>query len=304
MPGRKYEASRLPEGRSRKQARQKFEEDEQQRCGKRADKQRSRRPGSSALRAAVQTLRGHGHRWQTVRPGAGAAVRGRGAATALRCARGRGRSAARRAQAARAGGSRPGPPGRRDVRSASTPARRRAMMVSMRGRRRRRALLSRRGRRRSACWGCGCRSDDVRDGLGCFPLDAGGACRNRLGLARGSRGDDGRARRELLRSQSLRIGDRGVRLLLRRGAERIRACRRRNGEDAARDHRDESADAHILMFGPSCFDRHRPPGGSCSPRPGGSRRPSSATARPAAHVGLPRRPPRHGCRRRAFASRC
>lgn len=71
MPGGKCEASRLPEGRSRKQARQKFEEDEEQRSGKRGNEQRRRR-GSAALSGAVQTLRGHRRRWQAVRSRAAA----------------------------------------------------------------------------------------------------------------------------------------------------------------------------------------------------------------------------------------
>src|SRR5215470_5582925 len=47
MPGGKCEASPLPEGRSRKQARQKLEEEIEQRRGKRGNEQRSRSPGSA-----------------------------------------------------------------------------------------------------------------------------------------------------------------------------------------------------------------------------------------------------------------
>ena len=217
-----------------------------------------------------------------------------------------GRSGACQEQAARAVGSWFG---RHDGGRASMRARSGTMMTTwMRGRTRRRTLLSRRRRRRrrrGGRRGCPYRCDDVRDRLRSLLFDAGGACRPGRRRARDGGRDQGGGRREFLRGQRLRVGDGGVRLWQRRAAaEGIRACCRRNGEDAARDHRDESADAHTAMIGASRVGRYRSLGGSASPRAGGFRRPFSATAVPVVRAGLPRRRPRRGCRPRASALRC
>jgi len=67
MPGGKCKASRLPEGRSRKQTRQKLEKDDEQTRGQRSHEQRWRRARSAGLGGPAQALRRRRQRWQATR---------------------------------------------------------------------------------------------------------------------------------------------------------------------------------------------------------------------------------------------
>jgi hypothetical protein len=212
MPGWKCEASRLPEGRSRKQARQELEEDDEEPRGRRSNEQRregTRR--SSCLYRRDRIASGYGRRWQAM--GCGARVAISCVAMAMCCRRGAGRQesecgapdslfpdkgVARRNAAGRAVGC---------------PSR-----VCM-GCRLRRGTLRwwgcRRGgrpicaRRRI----CSCRCESFGDDLRRLGLDRCGTPRGGPGGAGHGRRDERRGRSDLLRDHLLRISRGGVRLL-------------------------------------------------------------------------------------------
>jgi hypothetical protein len=260
MPGGKCKTSRLPEGRSRKQTRQKLKEDAEQARAERGEEQRRRRPRSAPLRSPAQTLRRCGKRQRAARHSTRSAVVRLGDAAA-------GGGAHRRSDDC-SGADRDllrprlAPARRR----AWTSPRRRATTVWVRAtrrpsrgchrRRRHRSRTGRRGLRR----GC----DDLRDGLRHLRLGARHARGNRCGCTRRRRSSCARGGRNRLRSQPLRIGP-GCAGLLEQllGADRarIRARYRRSGESADRDRSDEDADAHTAMIGPTHACRYRPPGG-------------------------------------------
>lgn len=279
MPGKKCEASRLPEGRSRKQTRQELQEGDEQCRGQRADEQRRERSRPAGLPRRVQILRRQRHGRQAVRHRARAAALRVTAAAARRRARGRrGRRAADRSRAAPAGDGPFAPPAGPARRSARMRADRCAAAVSMRRWPRCRALRRRRGL--AAGHVRARRNDRLGDRRHRLGLDGCHAGRSRRGngTGRGRRGDrcrdrgDGRgARRGLLRSERLSIGHGGAGFLQQlRGAVGIRGARcRRNGEDAERDRADQNADAHPGMIRAAAPRRHRPPRGSRSPRSGG-----------------------------------
>lgn len=128
MPGRKCKASRLPEGRSRKQARQEHEEEHEDR---RSECPGDRRPGRSlaaGLRARGRALRGQRQRRQLMRHRARAVVAGGSVAVAWGHRRGRRRQ---RGPAARGCRGLLGPETERAVRCATMRPRRFATVTCM-----------------------------------------------------------------------------------------------------------------------------------------------------------------------------
>jgi hypothetical protein len=315
MPGGKCEASRLPEGRSRKQTRQKLEKDDEQRSGERPDEQGRRRSHTASLRGPAQALRGRRRqRWQAMRNSllaTGPRAAGTVAGGAVR--QDRDRSGSYRWQDA---GSDDGSPRRRS-RSGPRCVRARASRLVA-------AVRVWQGlrRRRLRCRRC-CRSarrvrpgrrDGLRHDRRRLALD--GCCADGRGFLslRGRRharashdgGDNRGGRRDLLLDQRLRIGRRGVGLLQQLlGARVVGGARcRLNGEHAERNRAEENADAHAGMIRRARPPRHRSPGGSSSPHPGVPTPPSSAASGRGGRAGRPRRRPRPGCRPRASASHC
>jgi len=276
MPGGKCEASRLPEGRSRKQTRQKLENDEEQRQAERRYEQRHGRPRPGRLGASAQTLRRRRQRRRARRCGTRIAMsRGR-AASLSRCVAGRhGWRETDRSRGARAGDSSLARRGRPIPCLSVTRAGRCPVVMSMRRGPRHRLLDCRRRRRnnQAARRGRICCRDGVRDGRCRLSF---GACHSRGNGCRraGRRRRDGCGRRrDLPRGQRLRVAHGGVGLLQqlrRRGGAGIGARDRRNGKNAERDRHDENAGAHTAMIRPAHPHGYRPPGGSFSPQPGGS----------------------------------
>jgi hypothetical protein len=237
MPGGKCKASRLPEGRSRKHARQRFEQDDEECRGERGNEQRRRRSGPTPFRASAQALWRCRQRWHAMRGrrrGAvvtrGAVMRRRPGSLRDRCAEG----SSRRADSSFRDGATPG--GGRGAVAVWMPQRSCSWALHRRGRR-----SGCTGRRRPDC----CRNR-LRDGLGHLGLGICHGCANRRGRHRRRCGHGGRGRRGLLRHQCPRgFGHGGVCLLQQlrgRGGAWIGVCERRSGEDSRSDRRNENAE--------------------------------------------------------------
>jgi hypothetical protein len=170
MPGGKCQASRLPEGRSRKQARQKLEKDHEQGRGQRSDEQRWHCSRSAGLRGPAQALRGRRQGWQAMRNSLLATgPRAAGAVAGCGMRQGRSRSGADRAKDVRSADGSLGRRSRAAPRSVRARACRLLAPVSARRGLRRRLWRCCRAARR-VCLGCpqGLRDDCRRLALdGC-----------------------------------------------------------------------------------------------------------------------------------------